>query len=98
MALFKQFVQPIIPSQTIAAGAVGSGSGITQGDLTTTTTGISIGGGCLAQSLGLEPTLNIQSASGSQPGLLTAIDWTTFNTKLSSISGIGAGEIFQAVH
>lgn len=36
-------------------------------------------------------SLTLQTASGSQSGQLSSTDWTTFNNKLSSISGIVAG-------
>lgn len=34
---------------------------------------------------------SIQAASGSQSGYISSSDWTTFNSKISTISGISAG-------
>ena len=66
-----------------------SGSAVTTGDLTTTTTGVTITGGTDAV-VGSGTTINVQTASGSQPGLLSAADWTTFNSKQSAGSYITA--------
>ncbi len=40
----------------------------------------------LFSSGGATPNLTIQTASGSQPGALSSADWTTFNSKQSSLS------------
>ena len=55
------------------------------GNVTSSTTGFSIAGGTGAV-VGTGMTLNIQTASGSQPGLLSAADWTTFNGKQNALS------------
>jgi len=55
-------------------------SALTLGNLSTSTTGVSIGGGTGAV-VGSGTTVNVQTASGSQPGLLSSADWTTFNNK-----------------
>lgn len=40
--------------------------------------------------------ISIQDANGSQPGALTAADWTTFNNKLSSLTTGSAGTDFNS--
>jgi hypothetical protein len=50
-----------------------------QGTLSSGTTGLFISGG--TNSLLTNASITIQTASGSQPGLLSAADWTTFNGK-----------------
>ncbi len=56
---------------------------LTFGNINTSTTGISIAGG-VGAVIGGGTTINIQNANGTQPGLLTATDWTTFNNKLGT--------------
>lgn len=58
----------------------GKQSTLTPGSISTSTTGVSIGSGT-ASTVGPNVTVNVQTASGSQPGLLSAADWTTFNNK-----------------
>lgn len=58
---------------------------LTLGDLTTSTTGVSITGGTGAV-VGSGATVNIQTASGTQPGLLSAANWNTFNNKQDAIT------------
>lgn len=58
---------------------------LTIGNLTSGTTGVSISGGS-SSVIGSGASVSVQTASGSQPGLLSAADWTTFNDKLGSIS------------
>jgi trimeric autotransporter adhesin len=58
-------------------------SALTIGNVTTSTTGLSITGGT-GSVIGAGTTINIQNANGTQPGLLTAADWTTFNNKLGT--------------
>lgn len=69
-------------------------SALTIGNLTSGTTGLSITGGTGAV-IGGGTSLSIQTASGSQPGLLSAADWTTFNAKQTAGSYITAltGEV-----
>ena len=74
----------ITPASVSAAGAVlGSNlSGTNTGDVTIgTANGLSLAGQVL--SLGL--------SSSSSSGSLSSADWNTFNSKLSTISGISAG-------
>jgi hypothetical protein len=58
------------------------------GNLTSATTGVTFTGGSAAV-LGTGTSIAIQNASTSQPGLLTAADWNTFNNKLGA--GTSAG-------
>jgi hypothetical protein len=71
---------------------------LTPGTISTSTTGVSVGSGA-SSTVGPNVTLNVQTASGSQPGLLSAADWTTFNSKgsgsVSSVGFAGAGGIFS---
>jgi hypothetical protein len=57
----------------------------TKGSISTATTGVSVGSGANS-TVGPNVTVNVQTASGSQPGLLSAADWTTFNNKASSFT------------
>lgn len=50
------------------------------GNLTSATTGVSVSGGTGAV-IGSGASISIQTASGTQPGLLSAADWTTFSGK-----------------
>jgi len=65
-------------------------SALTFGNLTSSTTGVSVVGGTGAV-IGSGTTVDIQTASTSQTGLLTSTDWNTFNNKpsLSAISSDG---------
>lgn len=75
-------------------GTWASPPSVSSGDLTTPTTGVSITGGTGAV-IGTGTAISIQTASGSQPGLLSAGDWTTFNNKqpagsyLTALTGDG---------
>lgn len=53
---------------------------ITPGSISTTTSGMTVGSGANS-TVGPNVTVNVQNATGAQPGLLTAADWTTFNSK-----------------
>lgn len=66
----------------------GGGGTVTSVSLNTSTTGVSITGSPITTSGTL--TVDIQTASGSQPGLLSAADWTTFNNKQPAGSYITA--------
>lgn len=55
-------------------------STLTFGSISTSTTGVSVGSGANS-TVGPNVTINVQTASGSQPGLLSSADWTTFNNK-----------------
>ena len=88
----------------------GANAGLTFGNLTTTTTGVTITNGTGAV-IGLGTAINIQTATGAQPGLLSAADWNTFNNKQNAlafgnltasgtanltITGTGAGALIGA--
>jgi hypothetical protein len=62
------------------------------GNLTSPTTGVTITNGTNAV-VGTGTTVSIQSATTSQPGLLTSADWNTFNGKLSGTSSPTGGDI-----
>lgn len=53
---------------------------LTPGSISTSTTGVSVGSGA-SSTVGPNVTVNVQTASGSQPGLLSSTDWSTFNGK-----------------
>lgn len=63
----------------------GKQSTLTLGNLTSPTTGVSIGSGTGAV-IGSGSTISVQTASGSQPGLLSSTDWNTFNGKQAAIT------------
>jgi hypothetical protein len=58
-------------------------SALTFGAISTSTTGVTVGSGSNS-TVGPNVTVDIQTASGSQPGLLSSTDWTTFNNKQSA--------------
>ncbi len=70
-------------SGTEWAPATDETSSLTQADLTTTTTGLTISGGTAAV-IGSGTTINIATSSSSSTGLLSSTDWNTFNNKLSN--------------
>lgn len=75
------------------AGPIGGIGGLGgPGDLTTATPGVIITGGTGATA-NSGAVVDIQAASGSQPGLLSAADWATFNSKQSAITGTANGDI-----
>lgn len=53
---------------------------LTFGSISTSTTGVTVGSGANS-TVGPNVTVDVQTASGTQPGLLAAADWTTFNNK-----------------
>jgi hypothetical protein len=63
-------------------------TGASFGNLTTTTSGLTVTGGTGAVS-GAGTTINIQNATTTQPGLLTSSDWNTFNNKVSLGGDLG---------
>jgi len=71
-----------IGRQTIPTGTVTS-VGLTTG---TSGTDVNISGSPITTSGTI--TLNLPSASASNRGLLTAANWTTFNSKLGSLNGL----------
>lgn len=60
-------------------------SALTFGSVSTSTTGVTVGSGTNS-TVGPNVTVDIQTASGSQPGLLSAADWTTFNSKQNALT------------
>lgn len=58
---------------------------LTPGSISSSTTGVTVGNGA-SSTVGPNVTVNIQTASGSQPGLLSSSDWTTFNSKEPAIA------------
>lgn len=64
---------------------IGAEPTLTKGNLTTTTTGLTITGGTGAV-IGSGTTVNIQTANTSQAGLLSSTDWNTFNNKQSTLT------------
>ena len=64
-------------------------SALTPGNISTTTTGVTISNGTGA-TVGPATAIDIATASGSSTGLLSSTDWTTFNNKLSTaITSLG---------
>lgn len=57
---------------------------LTPGSISTSTTGVSVGSGS-SSTVGPNVTINVQTANGSQPGLISAADWTTFNSKQAAL-------------
>lgn len=55
-------------------------SALTFGSISTTTTGVTVGSGANS-TVGPNVTVNIQTATAAQPGLLSAADFVTFNAK-----------------
>lgn len=69
---------------------------LTPGNISSSTTGVTVTNGSSA-TVGPNTAIDIQSANGSQPGLLTAADWATFNGKqaagnyVTSLTGEATG-------
>lgn len=63
----------------------GKQNALTFGSISTSTTGVTVGSGSNS-TVGPNVTVNVQTASGSQPGLLSSADWTTFNAKESALT------------
>ncbi|HEX7675677.1 MAG TPA: tail fiber domain-containing protein [Bdellovibrio sp.] len=55
-------------------------------------TNVSVTSPILNTGTAAAPNIGIQAASGSQPGYLTASDWTTFNTKMTA--SLNSGNIW----
>lgn len=62
------------------------------GNLTSSTTGVTITGGTNAVT-GSGTAVTIQNATATQPGLLTASDFVTFNGKVGTATAPAAGDI-----
>lgn len=75
----------VLSAQTLPAGP-------TTGNLTTTTSGVTITNGANAV-IGSGSSISIQTASASQPGLLSNADYTTFNTKVGLTTTPASGDI-----
>jgi hypothetical protein len=58
---------------------------ISTGDLTTTTSGVTITGGTNAV-IGTGTSINIATANGTTTGLLSSTDWTSFNNKENALT------------
>lgn len=58
---------------------------LSPGSISTSTTGVTVGSGA-SSTVGPNVTVDVQTASGSQPGLLSSANWTTFNSKEPAIS------------
>jgi hypothetical protein len=61
------------------------------GDIVSATTGVSISNGADRLFGATNVSIDIQTANSSQPGLLSAADFTSFAAKLSTTSNLGAG-------
>jgi hypothetical protein len=72
------------PNFTIAASGGGGTGTVTSVGLSSTTSGITIGSTPITTSGTI--TLDIATASGSQQGLLSSTDWTTFNNKQNALT------------
>lgn len=68
---------------------------ITTGDLSTTTTGVTVGTGT-SRLIGGNATVDIATASGSQQGLLSAADWATFNGKQDALPTLCLVKAYQS--
>lgn len=60
---------------------------LTYGSISSSTTGVTVGSGANS-TVGPNVTVDVQTASTSQPGLLSAADWNTFNNKVSATRAI----------
>jgi len=58
----------------------GKQNALTFGSISTSTTGVTVGSGSNS-TVGPNVTVDVQTASALQPGLLSAADWSTFNGK-----------------
>jgi hypothetical protein len=72
---------------TQAPATVGAGSITGGASLTSTTSGVTITG---TNNLLTAGAINIQTATTALPGLLSAADYTTFNSKVGSIGAVGS--------
>lgn len=69
----------------LATALSGKQATLTPGSISTSTTGVSVGSGA-SSTIGPSVTLNVQTASNSQPGLLSAADHTSFAAKQSALT------------
>lgn len=58
---------------------------LTPGNISTSTTGVTVGNGT-GSTVGPNVTVDVQTATALQPGLLSAADWATFNGKQNALS------------
>lgn len=68
---------------------------ITTGTLSSSTSGVTVGTGT-NRLIGGNATINISTASGSQQGLLSAADWTTFNSKQDALPTLCVVKAYQS--
>jgi len=66
----------------------------TPGDISTSTSGVTVGAGANS-TVGPDVTVDIDTASGSQPGLLSAADWTTFNDKEDAVTATTSADYYR---
>jgi hypothetical protein len=66
------------------SGGGGGGGGVTSVDISTSTSGVTVGGGPITSTGTL--TVNVSTASSGANGLLSSTDWSTFNSKEPAIS------------
>lgn len=69
----------------------GKQNALTPGSASTSTTGVTVTG--TNATVGPAITVDVQTASDSQPGLLSATDWNTFNEKLNLTGGTLTGPL-----
>jgi hypothetical protein len=79
----------LINIPAIATAFSGKQNIITPGSISTSTTGVTIGMGG-SSTIGPNVTVDVQVSSGSQPGLLSSADWTTFNGAATATSAATA--------
>ncbi|MCX6154403.1 MAG: hypothetical protein NT007_09600 [Candidatus Kapabacteria bacterium] len=70
-----------------SSGHTGFEATLTKGNLTEVTSSILTITGGTSAIIGSGLTIQVKQASGSQAGYLSSTDWTTFNNKLSSLTG-----------
>lgn len=92
LLLLLSIFSSLVMARPFGPGGVGEGAfsplgagTFSAGDLSTTTTGVTVGNGTSAVN-GSGTTVDIQTATGSQPGLLSAADWATFNAKQATLT------------
>ena len=72
----------------ITISATGGGGGVTSVDISSTTSGVTVGGGPITDSGTL--TVDVATASSGANGLLSSTDWSTFNNKQDALPRIRA--------
>ncbi len=69
----------------LVSDLAGKQATLTPGSISTSTTGVAVGNGS-ASTVGPNVTVDVQTASASQPGLLSAADFSTFNAKQNALT------------